>query len=620
MLRFSTLVAGVASLLGLSSLFVASPSHAFTLTVLHNNDGESQLINSGEGLEDFGGIARFATQVQALRSQAAATPNSGLLLLNSGDNFLPGPEFNASLDNGVPYFDSIALDQIGFDALVIGNHEFDLGPDVFANFINGFESDVPFLSANLDFSGEPNLQALVDAGRIAKSTVVTTNGQQVGIVGATTTLLPAISSPRNVEVDSDVAGAIQAEIDALQADDVNKIILISQLQGIEEDRNIIQQLRGVDIAIAGGGEETLANPDDLLIPGETAVEPYPTNAIDADGNPVQIVTTSGQYGYVGRLEVEFDDLGKITAVDPSSGPVRVAGGDNPDAVDPDPQIQEQVVDPVLEAIAALDTNIIATSEVPLDGLRESVRTKETNLGNLIADSLLWQATELADEFGVAAPTVAFQNGGGIRNETVIPAGEFSELDTFSILPFTNFVSVVPDIEAEQFKEILENAVSNVEGVDGRFAQISGFSLSFNPAETALNLDDEDGSVVTPGSRILDVVLDNGTVLVQNGVVLPDAPSVSIATIDFLARGGDEYPFRGAEFTPLGTTYQQALANYIEQELGGTITASQYPAGGEGRIKAVPEPGSVLGILVFGVGLPASRIISSIRKRKQKNLV
>lgn len=102
-------------------------------------------------------------------------------------------------------------------------------------------------------------------------------------------------------------------------------------------------------------------------------------------------------------------------------------------------------------------------------------------------------------------------------------------------------------------------------------------------------------------------------------MLPNAPSVSIATIDFLARGGDEYPFRGVEFTPLGITYQQALANYIEQELGGTITASQYPAGGEGRIKAVPEPGSVLGILAFGLGLPASRFISSIRKRK-KNLV
>lgn len=622
MLKFSTLAASVASLLGLSSLLVASPSHAFTLTVLHNNDGESQLIDAGSGLEDFGGIARFASQVQMLRSQAEQDGN-GVLLLSSGDNFLAGPEFQASLDKGVPFFDSIGLDQIGYDAIAIGNHEFDFGPDVLANFVNGFtSSNVPFLSANLDFSGESNLQALVEAGRIAKSTVAEVNGQQVGIVGATTPLLPFISNPGNVEVDNNVAAAIQAEVDALQADGINKIILISHLQSVEEDLALIPQLQGVDIAIAGGGDELLANQGDLLIPGdeEAVFGDYPiTSATDLDGNTVQVVTTSGGYRYVGRLEVEFDAAGKIITVDESSGPVRVAGGDNPDAVTLDPQIQEQVIDPVQAAIAELDANVIGTSEVPLNGLRNSVRTEETNLGNLIADSLLFEGMELADDLGIVTPIVALQNGGGIRNDTVIEAGDLSELDTFDILPFSNFVSLVPNIAAEQFVEILENAVSNIEGVDGRFAQVSGFRFSFNPSETARTLD-ENGNIITPGERVRRVVLNDGTVLVQGGTVLPDAPSVSIATINFLANGGDQYPFNGAEFTSSTVTYQQALANYIEQELDGTITASQYPAGGEGRIKAVPEPGSVLGILAFGLGLPASRLISSIRKRKQKNLV
>ena len=100
--------------------------------------------------------------------------------------------------------------------------------------------------------------------------------------------------------------------------------------------------------------------------------------------------------------------------------------------------------------------------------------------------------------------------------------------------------------------------------------------------TAQTLDPE-GNIVTPGTRVRDVVLDDGTGLVQAGAIAPVAPPLSIATIDFLARGGDEYPLHGLPFVTLGVTYQQALRNYIEQALSGRITAAQYPAGGEGRI-------------------------------------
>jgi 5'-nucleotidase len=63
--------------------------------------------------------------------------------------------------------------------------------------------------------------------------------------------------------------------------------------------------------------------------------------------------------------------------------------------------------------------------------------------------------------------------------------------------------------------------------------------------------------------------------------------LNVATIDFLARGGDEYPYRGASFTTLGASYQQALASYIEDALSGLITAADYPTGGEGRITELP---------------------------------
>ncbi len=89
-------------------------------------------------------------------------------------------------------------------------------------------------------------------------------------------------------------------------------------------------------------------------------------------------------------------------------------------------------------------------------------------------------------------------------------------------------------------------------------------------------------MTTPGTRVVDVTLDDGTAIVTDGAVVA-GPGISIATIDFSARGGDQYPFRGAAFTSVGVSYQQALRNYIVDELGGTISATDYPEGGEGRI-------------------------------------
>jgi 5'-nucleotidase len=573
----------------------------FWLTILHNNDGESKLIDLGADLADFGGAARFKTLVDDLKWEATHGPRQpgqrgakrGVVMVSSGDNFLAGPEFNTSLEKGVPFYDTIAMDLIGYDAVAIGNHDFDFGPDVLADFIEGYErTSPPYLSANLDYSGEPRLQALFDQGRIARSVVVKERGEYIGIIGATTPNLRFISSPRNVGIIDDVAGAIQAEVDTLEGMGINKIILISHLQDIDGDINLASELDGVDVMVAGGGDEVLANPGDLLIPGDEGAifGPYPMIATDMDGSQVPVVTTAGNYGYVGHLVVGFDKQGSVVGISENSGPVRVAGGDEADAVEPDPEVQALVVDPVIAALDALASNVIGISQVDLDGLRSSVRSMETNEGNLIADALRWQASELAASFGVLEPDVALQNGGGIRNDSIIPAGDITELDTFSMVPFPNFVTVLEGIPRAQFKEILENAVSRTQpgdtpGGTGRFAQISGFSLVWSGSGTAQVLN-PDGTVAVPGTRIQEVMLDDGTVIVTGGAIVA-GPDLTVATIDFLARGGDEYPYRGAPFITLGATYQQALANYIVDGLGGLISAAEYPVGGEGRNIELP---------------------------------
>lgn len=558
-------------------------SDNITVTILHNNDGESQLINAGQGIEDFGGIARFATLVNNLRAIAESLSGKSIsILLSSGDNFLAGPEFAASQAMGIPFFDSIGLEQIGYDAFAIGNHEFDFGPDTFEDFLLSFNNPPPFVSANLDFTFEPGLQALRNAGVIVERTIIEKKGVRIGIVGATTPGLASISSPRDTIILQNVAGLVQGQIDQLQAEGVNIIILISHLQGVDEDLDLATVLTGLDVMIAGGGDEILADEGDLLIPGdelEDAFGSYPLMATGADGTSIPVVTTPGDYKYLGRLIVEFDRDGNLLSIDDDSSLVRVAGGDNLDAVQADAQIQADVVDPVQAFISDLAANVIATSEVALEGRRDpGIRTQETNLGSLCADAILFQANELAADFDAPPADVALQNGGGIRNNNLIPPGDITELTTFDIFPFSNFVSIVPDIPRTQFKAIMENAVSEAPESDGRFAQISGFSMVYDPAAAV-------------GSRVQELMLDGGATIVTGGAVVP-GDDVNIAIVDFSARGGDDYPFNDAPFIVLGASYQQALFNYITSPngLNGVISAMDYPEipdGSGNRITTVP---------------------------------
>ena len=489
----------------------------FALTILHNNDGESDLVADG----DVGGAARFKAVVDQQKSLGNAQTD-GVLMLSSGDNFLAGTAFEASLSDGT-FYDVLALEAIGYDAIQLGNHDFDFGPDTLADFISAFTDAPPYLSSNLDFSGEANLAALVDpAGPIAPSTSVDIGGRTIGIVGATTPNLPFISSPRDVVVDSDVTGAVQGEFDTLAAGGADILIMISHLQGIDEDIALGPDLDGLDVMIAGGGDELLANADDALLPDDAPEDifgAYPLTTTNSGGADVPVVTTSGQYGYLGKLVVWFDTDGNV--VDSDGGPIAINGQSQ------DADLLTTVEEPVADFQSGLAANVIATSEVQLDGVRDNVRSMETNEGNLIADAMLWQANELAASFSVGEADVALQNGGGIRNDDLRPdsaPGDITELDTFDMLPFGNLLVIVPDVSRDNFKEILENAVSalNSDGSlgsegTGRFAQIAGFSFTWDGDGTAQVID-EDGNITTPGTRVTDVALDDGTDIVIGGVV------------------------------------------------------------------------------------------------------
>ena len=562
------------------------------LHLLHNNDGECKVLPLTGAQAGFGGAARFVTLVNNLKAEAdTARPDGiaqGWVMISSGDNILPGVNLNASLNKGVPFYDSILFDQIGYSAITLGNHDFDAGPDVLAELISG-TATTSFISANLDFSSEPALLAEQVLGKLVASEVVTVQGRQVGIVGATTESLPLISSPRNVIVNP-VAAAVQAEINQLTASGVNIILLSTHLQGLSSELALVPQLTGVDAVIAGGGSELLAQSTDLLVPGDVAGYPYPVTATDLGGNTVPVVTTVGDYKYVGRLVLGFDASGNLLATDSSLSGIKRVSGVAPDAVVADPTTQSLVVDPVQAANNALAANIVAVTDVPLESRRNvtgspspaanfGVRVSDTNVGNLVADSLLWEADRITRASGLPVPDVAIQNGGGVRLNSQLPAGNVTEKYTYDQLPFANVLTLVADVSATQLKVILENSVSRVSAADGRFPCVSGMRIVWDATGTAQVLSGTAPpyTVTTPGTRVRDVILSDGRVLVRDGIVLATAPSVNIATIDFLAvQGGDQYPFNNAPFVRLGVTYQRAFFNYLTEGLGGQVFGRDYP--------------------------------------------
>lgn len=288
--------------------------------------------------------------------------------------------------------------------------------------------------------------------------MVKQRGERIGLIGLTTPALRSVSSPRDVEIDDELARVTNEHVAALQRQRIDKIILLSHLQDIDNERALVAELDGVDAVVGGGGGELLAGEDDPLVPGDTPDEEYPIVAADRDGTRVPIVTTPGEYEYVGRLVLHFEDGEVVGWDDGASGPVRVSGVE-PDAVAPDPVVTQQVVEPVEAFVAELDETVVATSEVSLNGVRNAVRTRETNLGNVLGDALRWEGEQQAGEFGLPPPRVAIQNGGGIRNDSTIPAGEVTALDTFDVAPFANFVAVLPEVPREDLKALMERGLA-----------------------------------------------------------------------------------------------------------------------------------------------------------------
>ncbi|AWR87483.1 bifunctional metallophosphatase/5'-nucleotidase [Meiothermus taiwanensis] len=512
---------------------------SFTMTIVHINDTHAHLEPTGGltlgGRRDqrLGGFARVISLFDRLRATA-----TNPLFLHAGDVFQGTLYFNQYQGLADRHF----LHRMGIRALAPGNHEYNLGPDGLANFLNGVR--FPVVSANTDVSREPKL-----AGRIKPYAVVSVGGQRVGIIGLTTPDTPIMSSPGpNVRFTDPVAATQQAVVELL-AKGVKYIVVLSHL-GYLQDQELARRVTGVQV-IVGGHSHTLLGqtPFPELRPGG----PYPTIVKNPENKDVLIVQAWEWAKVVGRLQVTFDERGELVAHQGQVIPLTTDLPEDRFALD--------AISAYGLPIAALRAQVISRAAVTLNGERNDVRRRETNLANLIADAMLWKTRQ-------AGTTIALQNGGGIR--ATIPAGNITVGQVNEVLPFGNTL-VVLELRGSEVLAALENGASQWEQIAGRFLSgVAGLRYTFDLSRPA-------------GSRVTQVQVQTPTGFQP----LDPNATYRVVTNNFIAGGGDGFTvLRDAKGLRVDTGFSDAevLIEYLR-------TQPSWEPRLENRITILNEPRS-----------------------------
>lgn len=597
------LAAFTSILVTFSSGALLAQSSTYTLQLLHLSDGEAGLLASQTA-------PNLAALIDAFDGDHANT-----LILSGGDNFIPSPFLSAGTDpslNTVPGIGATAFarpdiaihNAMGVEASAIGNHEWDLGSNVFADAFRPVApwpgAQFPHISANLDFSGDSAINphftnvtldgtatAVAEAadrkGKIVPTAVITKGGQKIGLVGVTTQLLLGIASPSGTKVkgnptgdDMDLlASQVQPYIDELAAEGVNKIILLSHLQQITNEQLLITKLRGVDIVLAAGSNTRLGDSDDVAhaFPGHAATfaGDYPIRTQGADGKPALIVNTDNEYTYLGRLVVDFTPEGEVILASLDS---RIAGNGAYAATAANVAAAwettetnlattafapgtkgaavKAITDAVQSVINAKDGEVFGYTDVYLEGERSFVRSEETNLGDITADA---NAGKLRAITGTTGPIVSMKNGGGIRAQ--IGAVSSAGGSAVKMPPPAN--PAVGKLEGGVSRLDIENAL-----------RFDNKLIAFETSPSGLKAILEHGVASWPnqgrfpqvggvsfswdpalpaGSRIrsLSLIDEQGGIaaaLYKDGAVVAEAPLViPVVTLNFLANNGDGYPMK-----------------------------------------------------------------------------
>ena len=459
------------------------------LVILHTNDTHSFLAGmdryGNACLEDgdcSGGLGRVAAAVKAAREG-----KDNVIAVDAGD------QFQGTLFYSVNKWPMIVeVDRaIPWDAMTLGNHEFDEGCAELARFLE--KTPTPVLAANLEAEeGCP-----LHRGGIVPHIVKVVRGEKVAVVGLANDEVKTLSSACAQTHFDEAAETLSREVEELKAQGVKYIVAVTHL-GLPVDRALARRVDGVDV-IVGGHTHSYLGP-------EPSDGPYPVVEHSPDGSPVLVVTTGRGAKYLGKLTVNFDEKGVPVAW---SGSALELSADMP----VDPAVRELVIR-YGASLEELRSEVVGVHHLSLPDGMDLCREEDCLGGMVTADAMLEASRPLGAE-------IALCNGGAIR--AAFPAGNITRGDLLSVHPFGN-VAVLREYTGARLLAALEHGVAQEGGVGPRLLQVAGLSYEVDASRPA-------------GARIL-----KAEVMDEQGKVGPVAPENRYVVVlaDYLADGGDGY--------------------------------------------------------------------------------
>lgn len=529
-------VAGAAA----TTRFSMSSAHAqgaYKLTILHINDMHSRVESiskygstcGGDDVAEgkcFGGFGRLATKIWERRK---ALEGGNVVTLDAGDQFQGSLFYTTYRGKAEGEF----MNKIGFDLMAVGNHEFDNGPDVLADFIEFVE--FPVISGNIKVAEGEKL-----AGQLQEWEILEVGGEKIGVLSVLTPDTHNISSPGpNVTIGDEIEYLKEA-VARIRGEGVNKVLLLSHV-GFNRDQEIAAQVDGISAIIGGHSHTLLSN----TVEGAPA---YATMVQNPSGKAVPIVQAEAYSKYLGELAITFDEDGYVTE---ATGDTLLLDA----SIEPDAEIEARIAE-LAGPIETMKATEVGEVSALIDGSRESCRARECEMGNLVTDAILWRT---ADQ-GV---TIAIQNGGGLRAS--IEQGMATVGDVLSVLPFQNTLATMK-LAGKDIVASLEAAVNDVENGAGKFPQVGGLRYTL------------DMSVAPDQGRVKNVEVKDG----DQWVAIEMEKIYGVGTNDFMRKGGDGYTLfgsNGMEAYDYGPGMEEVVAAYLAEhapyqpKLEGRITVT-----------------------------------------------
>ncbi|KAF5299598.1 hypothetical protein FQR65_LT09403 [Abscondita terminalis] len=479
----------------------------FKIHIIHLNDFHARFEetsrDSGTCKDDncIGGFSRIYT---AVNQQLKKHPNA--LVLNAGDNFQGTIWYNIYKWNVTQHF----LNKIPFDAYTLGNHEFDDNIEGVVPFIKALKA--PTVAVNIDDSQEPDFQ-----GIYKKSVVIVREGRRIGVVGVLLSTTDNISNSGKLKF-LDESETVNKEAKRLvEEEHVHTVIVLSHC-GYEIDKEIAKNATSKISIVVGAHSHSFLYTGSNPPNGKVPVGPYPTIVSTNDGRKVLVVQASAYTEFLGDISVSLDKDGNTLSW--VGAPIYMDK-----AIPLDNAINKEL-DVWKAGLVELGDRVIGSTKVLLEHV--TCRVIECNLGNLIADSMVYDFIDSKESNAWAYATIAILNPGGIRAS--LPVGNITYKDLLTAMPFENTVDT-GEIRGKYIKEFLEKAAEpfNNQRIRSTFnmLQVSGIHVVYNVTEPV-------------GSRVVSVKILCRQCHIPRYKPLRLEEIYRIVLSSFLVNGGDDF--------------------------------------------------------------------------------